>query len=102
MDLVDQLNEASSRVVRSTTITGIQTFTYVFQIKGRWYDGSFTGRVTDCMDLVVKEIKDLGADIDKIRWTRGYLEDGSIKMHPKTDSVAEAKLLEVMKRNARR
>lgn len=100
-DQLDQLEEAKYHIVRAQPqASRVFNFTYVFQLNGKWHEGQFKGRPTGCATRMTNVIKKLGGDIEKIRWSRGYLDDGVLKVHPKTDSVAEQKLFEAMKRYA--
>lgn len=102
-DLLDQLEEAKHRIVKAQPETSrVFDFTYVFKLNGKWHDGQHTGRPTSCASHMTNVIARLGGDIEKIRWTRGYLDGDVLKIHPKTDSIAERELFAAMKRYAKK
>lgn len=101
-DQIDQLMEAQFRLGQNSDTRITHAFTFVYQLKGKWYDGTAEGNFSDCGAALEEDIAKHGGDLSKVRWARGYMDGTKPVIHPKTDAVAEAQLRKVMERNARK
>lgn len=99
MDDLDQLSEVECqrRAQQEEKPRTTHDFTFVFQVDGTWQQGTFTGTLMDCGDVMYEAAGQHGIELTKTRYARGHLdENGKPVIHPKTDSTAEAELRKVM------
>lgn len=100
MDILDQISDAAYREdekKKAEESRHTYDFTFVFQVDDVWHTATFTGSISESIDDLEAKVAAHGADLSKIRYARAYRDDdGRLKVHPKTNSTAEAELLKVL------